>query len=95
MGNIIDLLNTAHSNVLACRHFVSHEILKNNADLPVEIVEVVFSKVDSIQQHLTFERVVKPGKQLDDSCFSLAVFSNQRDPFAATELKIQSIKNQA
>ena len=37
------------------RHFIAHEILKDNANLAVEVFQVVFAKIDAIEQHLPFE----------------------------------------
>src|SRR5580700_8355641 len=92
---IIKLLDTAHRNILTRRHLVPHEVLKNNADFPVEVLEVVLSKIDTIQQHLPFDGIVKAGEQLDDGCFALTIFSDQCDPLARVKLKVQSIQNQA
>src|SRR5271155_1403441 len=91
----MNLLDTAHGNILAGRHLVPHEVLKNNADLAVQVLEVVLSEIDAIQKHLPFGGIVKPGEQLDDGRFSLAVFADQRDPLSRMEMEIQSIQNQA
>lgn len=89
------MLDAADGYILARRHLVAHKVLKNNADLPVEVFQVVLTKIDSIQQHLPLDGIVKPGEQLDDSCFPFAIFSDQRDSLARVQMKVQSVQNQA
>src|SRR5258708_24975562 len=63
---IVDLLDAANRDVLAGGHFVAHEVLKDNADLPMQIFEVVLAKIESIEQDLSISGIVEPGHQLND-----------------------------
>src|ERR1039458_4399380 len=78
-------LNAAYRYVLASRHFVFHEVLKDDSDLGVQIVQVVFTKINSVQQNLPFSGIVEPRNQLDDGGFALAVFANQCDALVSVQ----------
>src|SRR5207248_10533075 len=38
--------NTAQRDILACRHIVVHEILKDDANLTAQRVDVIFAKIE-------------------------------------------------
>ena len=40
----------ANRNVFACGHFVSHKVLKNYANFGMQVGEIVFAEIDSIEQ---------------------------------------------
>ena len=69
--------DAAHGDVFARRHLIAHEVLKDDADLRVQVVQIVFAQVDAIEQNLAFGRIVEPGNELDDRGLALAVFANQ------------------
>ena len=48
-------------DVLARRHFVPHEVLKDDADLVARLQGRVFAKINSIQQDLAFRSDRKTG----------------------------------
>ena len=79
-------------NVLAGRHLVAHEVLEDDADLSVEGFQVVFAKVDSIQQDLPFRGIVQPSQQLDDRGLALPIFSDERDALAGMQMKIEFVE---
>src|ERR1039457_1340123 len=83
------------TNIVAGGHFIAHEVLKDHAHLTMEIFQVVFPKIDAIEQDLSFCRVVKPGNQLYEGGFALPVFANQRHTLSWTQLKVQVVENQA
>ena len=88
---IIHTLDPPDANVLARSHLVTHEILENYSDLPIQILQVVLAEVDSIQQHLSLNRIVEPGQQLHDCRLSLAVFADQGDTLARPQAEVQSV----
>jgi hypothetical protein len=63
--------NAAHFDIFTGRHFVAHEILKNDADLSVKVGNVVFAQIDSVQQNLSLCGVIEPRDQLDDCGFAV------------------------
>ncbi len=74
--------NLADRYIFPCTHLVPHEVLKNDGDFAVEIVEVVFAKIDTVEQNLALERVIKSSQQLHDSGLTLAVFTHESNSFA-------------
>src|SRR5204863_8965356 len=68
--------------------------LKNDSDFSIEIFEVVFAKVHSIEEHLPFYRIVKPSHQLNQRGLAFAVFTHKRNSLAGTQVKIQVAKNE-
>src|SRR5258708_9197632 len=92
---IVNLFNAADRYVLAGGHFIAHEILEDDADLTMQILQVVLAKIDSIEQDLSIRGIVQPGHQLDDSGLALAIFANQRQPLRGMQLKINAIENQS
>ena len=90
---VVDLLNPADRNIFSCGHLVPHKVLKYHANFPIKIFQTVLAQIDSIQQNLSFRRVVKASQQLNDSSFAFAVFADQRYSLPRTQMKIQSIQN--
>ncbi len=82
-------------DVLAGRHLITHEVLEDDPDFAVKIFQVVFAEIDAVEQHLSISRIVKASDQLHDSRLALAVFSDERDPLAGMQMKVQPIQNQA
>src|SRR5215469_10888517 len=87
MGTVA--IHTSDDNVVARRHFVSHEILKDHADLVMQILDGIIPQIDPIEQDLTFGDIVESGNELYNSRFSLSVFSDQRNSFARFKDKIE------
>ena len=71
-----------HGNVFSGGHFIAHEILENDPDFTVQVLQVVFPKVNSIQQNPARAGIVKTSNQLHDGRLSLTVFPHQRNSFA-------------
>ena len=86
---MIQVLDTPNRNVFTCRHFVAHEVLKNDANLMIKVFQVILVQIDTIEQNLSFGRIVQARQQLDDRCLALAVLSNQSDPLPWVKMKIQ------
>src|SRR5689334_19032479 len=82
-------------DVFARGHLIAHEVLKYDADFAIEIVQVVFAKVDSIEQDLSFDRIVEPGQEFDDRRLALAVFANKCDALSGPQNEIQAIEDEA
>ena len=57
------------------------------------LFQVIFAKVDAVEQDLPFGRIVKPGEQLDDGGLALAVFADKRDPLAGMQVEIEPVEN--
>jgi hypothetical protein len=81
LGSVRDF-NSANCDVFARRHFVAHEVLKDDSDLRMQIGQIVFAEVDAIEQNLTFGWIVETRDQLDDGGFPLAVLTNQSHAFS-------------
>src|SRR5258708_196258 len=92
---IVDLLDAANRYVFTSGHFITHEILEDDADLTMQILQVVLAKIDSIEQDLPLSGIVQPGHQLDDGGLALAIFANQGQPLRGMQLKINAIENQS
>src|SRR5580692_35742 len=91
---MIDFLDAPHRDVFTSCHLISHEILKNNAKLTMQIFEIVFSQVDAIEQNLPLGRVIEACNQLDDGRLPLPIFANQRQSLRWTQLKVYAVQNQ-
>ncbi len=85
--------DAAHCDVFARGHFVAHEVLKDDADLGVQIGQVVFAQVDAIEQNLAFGRIVEARDQLDDGGLSLAVLADQSHALSGAEREIEIAEN--
>src|SRR5216684_1977869 len=92
---IVDLLDAANRYVFTSGHFIAHEILEDDADLTMQILQVVLAKIDSIEQDLPLSGIVQPGHQLYDGGLALAILANQRQPLRGMQLKINAIENQS
>ena len=82
-------LHTADGDVLPRRHLVAHEVLKDDADLAVQLLERVLAQVPAVEQDLADGRVVKPRDQLDDSGLTLAVLADERDALARPQVEVE------
>src|ERR1700675_4174369 len=90
---ISDSFDPPNRYVFESGHFIAHEILKDHANLAMQVFQVVLAKIDTIQQNLSFCRIVEAGNQLHDGGFALTIFANQREPFAEKKLKINIVEN--
>ena len=77
--------DAAYLDIFASGHFIAHEVLKDDADFSMQVVQVVFAQVDTIEQNLAFGRIVEPGDELDDGGLSLAVLADQAQRAAGAE----------
>ena len=92
---IFYFLDSPHRNVLVSGHFIAHEILKNNSNLMAQIFNRILTKIYSVQQHLTFGRIIQAAHQFDQSGFALPILPNQRDAFAGFNTQIEIVQNAA
>ncbi len=83
MSPFVRQFDAAHGDVFAGRHFVAHEVLKDDADLAVQILDAVVAQVHAVQQDPALGGVVQAREQFDDRGLALPVFADQRDAFAA------------
>src|SRR5579864_7966303 len=70
---IVDFPDPPYCDVFPSRHFISHEVLKDDANLAIEIFEAVLAQVHTIKQDLSFCGIVEPGDQFDHGCLALPV----------------------
>src|SRR4029077_15407517 len=92
---IIDLSDPPDGDVFPCRHLVPHEILKDDTDLTVEILKAVFAKVNSIQQHLSLDWIVKLRHQLNQGSLALTILPNQSDTLAGSQGYVQTVQHES
>ena len=85
--------DAAHGDVVRGRHFVAHEILKNNAGFFPQIFEVVFANIDTVEKNLAVRDVVKPRKQLHDRRLALAILTDESDALGRPEAKIDILQH--
>src|SRR5262249_14306407 len=92
---VVAVLDAADGDVVASGHVVAHEILEDDSDLAGEVLQVVLSKVDSIEKNAAGCRIVEPSEQLNDGGFATAVFADERYALTRLELEIEVVQNQA
>src|SRR4029077_16857852 len=85
---VVFFFDLADGDIFGGSQFVPHEILKNNADLPPQIFQIICADVHAVQKDLTRGRVIEARKKFDYSGLSLAVLANERDPFRGLEAEI-------
>src|SRR5579872_1202272 len=56
---ISEFFYAAYGNVFARRHLIAHEILEDHADLPMQVLELVFAKVHAVEQDFSFGGIVQ------------------------------------
>src|SRR6185312_13571134 len=88
-------LDTADGDVFAGRHFVTHEVLKDDADFLVQVFEVIFAQVYAVEKNLALGGVVKACDELDDGGLALAVFADERDALARAEREVEVLEDAA
>ena len=74
---IADLADLPGGDVFAGRQIVAHEILKDDADLLVQVFEAVFAQIHAVEQDAAASRLVKARQQLDECRLALPVFADQ------------------
>src|SRR5277367_3293869 len=91
---VVDLLDPGNRDIFPDGHLIAHEVLKDDADLAMQIFQVILPKIDAVEQNLPFRGIVETRNQLYDSGLALAVFANQRHPLSAAQLKVQLVEDQ-
>src|SRR5690348_3236003 len=91
----VRLVHAAHGNVLPRRHLKAHEVLKDYADVTVEILKVILAQVHAIQKNLSFGGIVQPRNQLHYGGFSLPVLANQRNALAGGQREIEIVQHRS
>src|SRR4029077_8861648 len=91
----VDMFYAPDGDVFAGGHLIAHEILEYDANLAVEVVQVVFAQVDSIEQNLSFHRVIKTGQEFGHRRLSLTVFADQSYTLSRPQNEIQAVENEA
>ena len=91
---IVNFLNPAHCNVFTRRHLIAHKVLKDNANLTIQVFQTILFQVHPVEQHLAFGGIVKPRDQLDDRGLALTVLADQRNPLPGMKMEVQPIQHQ-
>src|SRR5580658_3954155 len=89
-----NLVDEPYTNVFPRRHFITHEILEDHADFAIEIFQVIFAEIDSVEQDLPLRRVIKASEEFDNGGLALAVFTDQRDSLLGVKMKVESLQHQ-
>ena len=84
---LVRAVDAADGDVLPRGHLVAHEVLEDDADLAMEIFELVVAEVHAVEQDLPFGRVVETRDQLDDGGLALAVLADQCDALPGRKCK--------
>ena len=90
---LVGLIDAADGDVFARGHLEAHEVLKDDADVAVEIFEGVLAQVDAVEQDLSFGGIVESGDEFDDGGLALAVLADQRDSFAGRESEVEVLQH--
>src|SRR5581483_1597760 len=91
--HIVDLFYFAYCDVVASFHLVTHEVLEDDANFPVEIFQTVLPQINPIQQHLTCGGIVEPRDQLHDRGLTLTVLANQCHALTGAQMKIETLQD--
>src|SRR4029077_16001614 len=89
---IISLLDLPRCDVVRHSHVIPHEILKYDSDTLPEILQVVFTQVNAVEQNLAGGNVIHSSHQLDDGCFPVPICPHEGDPFARFQAKINVLQ---
>ena len=92
---LMGLIDAADGDVLAGGHLEAHEVLKDDADLAVEIFEGVLAEIDAVEEDLALGGIVEPSDEFDDGGLALAVFADERDAFAGREGEVEVLQDGA
>src|SRR5579875_216776 len=91
---VVAVLDVAQADVFGGRHFITNEVLKDHADFPPQILQVVLANINAIEKNLAGGCLVQPGQELHDGGFALAIFSDQSDPFRRANREVDVLQNQ-
>src|SRR4051794_23447867 len=89
------ILDATDLNIAASCHLVTHEVLKNDPDLSVQILDTVLTEIDAVKQNPAGCRVIQARDQLHERRFALPVLADKRDPFTWLNTKVQVVENSA
>ena len=62
---------------------VAHEVLKDDADIAAENVEIIFAQIDAIEQDTALIGIIETGKQLDERRLAGAVLADEGQHFTS------------
>src|SRR5579863_5260137 len=81
--------NSANRDIFPSGHLVTHEVLKDDADLRMQAGQIVVAEVDSVQQDLPLARIVKARDEFNNRRLPLTVFTDQSDPLTWTQGEVK------
>ncbi len=79
---IVHVLDVADADVVRGGELVGRVVLEHDAELPTDLRRVVRADIPTVDQDLTFGRVVEPPQQLDHGRFAGAIATDQRNRLA-------------
>ena len=92
---VVDFIDAANCDIFPGRHFITHEVLKDDSNFPMKIFQIVLAEVDPIQQDLALGRIIESGDQFYDGRFALSVLADQCEPLVRVQLKINLVQDPA
>ena len=92
---IVEFLDASDGDVLSGGHLVAHEVLEDDADLAIQVLQVVLAKVHAVEQDLSLGRVIEPRNQLHNRGLALPVFADHGHAFAGMQAEVQPLENHA
>src|ERR1700726_3292531 len=82
---VAKFLDISESDILTYRHFITHEILEDDAHMPADIYGIVFFQRHTIEEDLTCCGFVEARQQFHQRRFPRAIMTNQGDTFTCFE----------
>src|SRR5579863_4661471 len=82
-------LDAPHRDVLARRHLITHEVLEDDADFRMKVGQVILAQVHTVEQDLTFRRIVEPRDQFHHGGLALAVLADQCDALPGLQCEVE------
>src|SRR5579872_2409955 len=81
---IRDLFNIPEADILLDCHVILNKILKNGANVPTEILQIVLLQGNILDENLSFRWLIETGEQLNQRGFTSPIVTNQRHTFTGT-----------
>src|SRR5207302_8343190 len=94
-SSVREFLDFSHRNVFASGHLVPHELLEDHTYFSIQVFQVVFAQVNSVEQNLPFARIVQSCDELYDGGFALSVLTDQGHSLSRAQIEIQPVNHHA
>ena len=90
---VVGGVQPADGDVVARAHLVSDEVLEDDADLAVQILDVVLAQVDAVEQDTARRRVVQTRDQLHQRGLALPVLTDEGNALAAGDAEVEVVED--